>query len=159
MITIEIRGGEGFKNVLLAKRDLLLNALRQKIDALDAMLQMKVQGKMEGDVVQSHTHHAAGSVRVIPAKIDGNVVRGSVEAGGGVAPYFRFIEEGTAPHLIRPVNKQALAFMIDGKQVFAKLVHHPGTKATHLLRDSFDELRDIAADELQKTVDEVISGT
>lgn len=33
---------------------------------------------------------------------------------------------GTRPHIIRPVRARALRFMIGGRVVFAKLVHHPG---------------------------------
>lgn len=40
-----------------------------------------------------------------------------------------FMEEGTAPHVIRPVNKKALRFTSGGNEVFAKKVNHPGIKA------------------------------
>ena len=39
----------------------------------------------------------------------------------------RLLEEGTVPHLIRPVEASTLHFYIDGEEVFTKLVHHPGT--------------------------------
>lgn len=38
-----------------------------------------------------------------------------------------YMEEGTRPHAIRPRRKKALRFVIDGKEVFAKRVNHPGT--------------------------------
>lgn len=37
-----------------------------------------------------------------------------------------FMEEGTAPHVIKPKNKKALRFTIGGKTIFAKQVNHPG---------------------------------
>jgi len=78
-----------------------------------------------------------------------------------MADYGLYVEMGTAPHIIRPKNKKALAFAKfggrrvqhdDGKvstefkfggkkhltdAVFAKEVHHPGTKAQPFIRNTF----------------------
>ena len=47
--------------------------------------------------------------------------------------YARFVNDGTAPHIIRPRNAQALRFRIGGRVVYAKVVHHPGTRAKPFL--------------------------
>jgi hypothetical protein len=47
------------------------------------------------------------------------------------ASYAPFVEFGTAPHEIRPVNAKVLANKKTG-QFFGTLVHHPGTKKIHL---------------------------
>ena len=39
------------------------------------------------------------------------------------------LETGTSPHLIVPVDASVLHFKIDGKDVFTKMVYHPGTVA------------------------------
>jgi hypothetical protein len=44
------------------------------------------------------------------------------------ASYAPYVEFGTRPHIIRPVNALALANRETG-QFFGTLVHHPGTKA------------------------------
>lgn len=44
------------------------------------------------------------------------------------ASYAPYVEFGTAPHIIRAVNKRVLANTQTG-QVFGPVVHHPGTKA------------------------------
>jgi len=44
------------------------------------------------------------------------------------ASYAPFVEFGTAPHDIRPVNKRVLANAKTG-EIYGTLVHHPGTKA------------------------------
>lgn len=44
------------------------------------------------------------------------------------AAYAPFVEFGTAPHIIRPVNARVLANPKTG-EIFGTLVHHPGTKA------------------------------
>ena len=39
------------------------------------------------------------------------------------------LETGTSPHLIEPVMANVLHFKINGEDIFAKRVHHPGTVA------------------------------
>lgn len=47
--------------------------------------------------------------------------------------YAAFVNDGTAPHIIRPRNKQVLRFVVGGRVVFAKVVHHPGTRPNPFL--------------------------
>ncbi len=47
--------------------------------------------------------------------------------------YAEFVHDGTPPHDIRPRTKRALKFTIGGQVVFAKVVHHPGTRARPFL--------------------------
>ena len=44
------------------------------------------------------------------------------------AQYAPYVEFGTAPHIIKPVNARVLANAKTG-EIFGTLVHHPGTKA------------------------------
>lgn len=60
-------------------------------------------------------------------------VSGSVHA---LADYAAPVHEGSRPHLIRPRKAQALRFQIGGRTVFAKLVHHPGSRARPFLRNA-----------------------
>lgn len=50
--------------------------------------------------------------------------------------YAPYLEEGTRPHIIRPKRAKALRFKVGGRTVYAKIVHHPGTKAGHVLTDA-----------------------
>jgi hypothetical protein len=46
-----------------------------------------------------------------------------------VAPYARFVHDGTRPHLILPKKKKALRWPVNGRFVFSKKgVKHPGNK-------------------------------
>lgn len=48
------------------------------------------------------------------------------------------VEFGTQPHVITPKNKKALHWKDrNGKDVFAKKVNHPGTKAQPFIRNVF----------------------
>lgn len=54
-----------------------------------------------------------------------------------VAPYASYIERGTRPHVIRPVRARMLRFTVgQGTVVFAREVHHPGTKPYRILTDA-----------------------
>ena len=55
------------------------------------------------------------------------------------APYGRFVEEGTRPHVISARNVRALRFSTGGSIVFAKNVKHPGTKPVRMLRRGVSE--------------------
>lgn len=50
-------------------------------------------------------------------------------AGSTSKPDLRkWIRDGTAPHEIRPRVASVLSFDVGGEHVFARLVHHPGTR-------------------------------
>lgn len=63
------------------------------------------------------------------------------------AQYSADIEYGTGAHIIEPVTAKALHFKKDGKEVFAKLVHHPGTKPNPIMRN--------AANQVQKEIPQI----
>jgi HK97 gp10 family phage protein len=64
-------------------------------------------------------------------KLAGSIVKEVTEGEASIsalAPYAVYVEKGTAPHEIRPVNASVLAFEVGGDMVFTRLVRHPGTK-------------------------------
>lgn len=66
----------------------------------------------------------------------------SVYTIGSDVEYADMVHGGTRPHIIRPKTKQVLRFKVGGKTVFARVVHHPGTKARPFLDRA---LREVAA--------------
>jgi len=54
-----------------------------------------------------------------------------------ILDYGKYVEWGTPPHVIYPKNAKALHWKSGGKDVFAKVVHHPGTRAQPFIRPSF----------------------
>lgn len=54
-----------------------------------------------------------------------------------MADYGKYVEFGTAPHIIKAKNGQALKFEMNGKTVFAKSVVHPGTRPNPFIRTTF----------------------
>lgn len=56
-----------------------------------------------------------------------------------VAPYAGYVEFGTGPHEIRPKKPGGvLVFQINGTTVFARVVHHPGTRAQPFVEEAFE---------------------
>ncbi len=64
--------------------------------------------------------------------------RPAVTVGFSGVPYGIHHHDGTRPHIIRPRRKKVLAFYLPkaGKVIFAREVHHPGTKPNRFLTDS-----------------------
>lgn len=56
-------------------------------------------------------------------------------------PYAPFVEAGTGPHIIRPVNASVLHFFSGGKEIFAREVHHPGFQGRFFIRKTRDEVK------------------
>ena len=67
-------------------------------------------------------------------------VEGRVAESADV-PYAKWVNDGTSAHDILPSKAKALAFVVGGKQVFAKIVHHPGTKANPYMTGTFQAMR------------------
>lgn len=85
------------------------------------------------------TGRLRSSIRAEPPRIFS--LRGVCKVGSDLE-YAGFVNDGTAPHDIRPRSKQVLKFTVGGRTVFAKVVHHPGTRANPFLDRA---LREVAA--------------
>lgn len=80
------------------------------------------------------TGRYAESIHVTDTQVLGNNVLTSIvtdatvtaKSNGNEYNLGKLLEEGTNPHEIRPVEANVLHFQIDGEDIFAKLVHHPG---------------------------------
>jgi HK97 gp10 family phage protein len=60
-----------------------------------------------------------------------------------LAPYARFVVEGTRPHEIHPAGASVLVFKAaSGDLVFTRLVRHPGTKPNPFLQRAVDKARE-----------------
>lgn len=47
--------------------------------------------------------------------------------------YAPYVHDGTRPHVIRPRSARVLRFVVDGRVVYARVVHHPGTRGKPFL--------------------------
>ena len=110
--------------------------------------------KLSGDVLNVRTGALRSSVSHEIAD-DGDTVTVKVFSSG--VPYAAIHEYGgvTKPHDIVPTKAKALHFVMGGKDVFAKVVHHPGSRMPErsYIRSSLTDLledgnldRGVAAD-------------
>ena len=112
-------------SVEVSTRGLRFNSV---IDKLSKELRQKLIERL-ADVALSSAFYGAPWRT---GRLAGSIVKeiGDAEAEVQVlAPYAVFVEKGTAPHEIRPVNASVLAFEAGGRIVFTPLVKHPGTRA------------------------------
>lgn len=124
--TVELSGAT---DALGKMPDAVVDAVAKKVRALTTNLQHHiVADKLQGQVLQHRSGALSRSIAQ-EVQVDGAVATGRVFSSGDVK-YAAIHEFGgqTAPHDILPTKAQALAFMIGGEQVFAKIVHHPGSK-------------------------------
>jgi hypothetical protein len=54
--------------------------------------------------------------------------------------YAPAVEDGSRPHIIRPRRGKYLVFVAGGRRVFARSVHHPGTKGRHMFAQSIPDI-------------------
>lgn len=109
-----------------SKRQALIDVLSGRIDSTNAAFMERVQGNLSGAVLQTRSGKLLSSVMQEPTQLDGDTLYGAVTAGGDLAPYGIYFEEGgTSYYEIRPINARVLAFMMGGQQLFAKVVNHP----------------------------------
>lgn len=57
------------------------------------------------------------------------------------APQAKWTEDGTRPHIIRARRGKVLRFVVGGRTVFARSVHHPGNKGTHWFTKTVTQAR------------------
>lgn len=125
--TIELRVSiDQLQDYVESRRASLIDVLAGRIDATNAAFAERVRGNLTGGVLQQRSGKLLSTVMQEPAQLDGDTLYGAVTAGGDLAPYGIYFEEGgTGYYEIRPVNARVLAFMSGGQQLFAKVVNHP----------------------------------
>ncbi len=93
-----------------------------------------------------------GLRRAIDWSINKDLLVGRIFVDLKKAPYAPYLEYGVRPHIIKPVHKKALHFKIDGEDVFAKTVHHPGFNERPYMRpalwNNMENIKKIFREEL-----------
>ena len=73
--------------------------------------------------------------------------------------YRMMVQTGTKPHDIRPKTKKVLRFKVKGEVVFARIVHHPGTKANPYITRAIEATKKRLPEFADKAVKEAERGT
>jgi phage gpG-like protein len=144
MFALEVDGLQDASARLEAYPAALTAALDDKAAELAAALVDLVQNdKLSGAVLSIRSGALRDSI-VASVSADADGVAASVGSEGDVK-YAAIQEYGgkTSAHEILPVKAQALAFVIDGVQHFARRVEHPGSLIPErsYLRSSLDDMQ------------------
>lgn len=73
------------------------------------------------------------------------------------AAHAAFVEFGTAPHIITPKNVKALHFDVEGEEVFALYVLHPGTAPQMIIHNAKKANMAAIVDAIRSGVAEALS--
>lgn len=68
------------------------------------------------------------------------------------------LENGTKPHIIEPVDAKVLHFTINGEDIFAKIVYHPGFVARPHFTPALNKNKSLYIAELNKAVERALNG-
>jgi phage gpG-like protein len=155
MLQISIDGAAEFSSRLDALPDQLRAALTAKVQALAEALYAQVVGvNLSGSVLNARSGALRDSVQ-IDVQAENARIDATIYSNGDV-PYAAILEFGgkTAAHEILPGKASALAFLANGKQVFARKIQHAGSNfaARSYLGGALDE----ASGEIGSTLREVV---
>ena len=144
MLSLSLDGVEALDAKLSAYPETLTASLGKAADRLAAALVDKIVGeKLSGGLLQTGTGALAASIAADVA-VDSDGI--GVTVGSSGVKYAAIQEYGgkTPAHEILPVKGQALAFVVDGAQRFARSVQHPGSQIPErsYLRSSLAEMSD-----------------
>lgn len=125
---------------------LLAQALRRTVELASAYAKQSV-------LFRSHTYGLRSSITGLVVGGFGGVAG----AGGGPmgrimasAPYAKFVEDGTAPHIILPRRKKWLRFEQNGQIRFSRGVFHPGTEPRPFMAEAAARATPILQREVQQ---------
>jgi phage gpG-like protein len=133
-----------------------LDALKEKVQALASALYAQVVGvNLSGSVLNGRSGALRDSIQIDVQSQDSRI-DAEIFSDGDV-PYAAILEFGgkTAAHEILPDKARALAFLTNGKQVFARRIQHPGS--TFAARSYLGGALDDASGEIASTLREVIA--
>jgi len=124
-------------SVEVSTRGLQFNSV---IDKLSKELKQKLIERLADVAWASAFYGAPWRTGRLAGSIIKEVGDGEAEVQA-LAAYAVFVEFGTAPHEIRPVNASVLAFEVGGKMVFTPVVRHPGTKPNPFMERAAEDTR------------------
>lgn len=121
--------------------------LRISRTALERLLRLP-GGLVHRNIARRTERVAQTARRLAPGRM-GDQIRTRVEGRGrdvvGIVSSHHaatvFVVHGTRPHVIRPVERTVLRFTVGGQVVYARVVHHPGTRPNPFLLEALRSAR------------------
>jgi hypothetical protein len=143
MLTVTLTGADKLGAKLDGLAPAVLAAAAAKSAALADQLLGLIRLKLGGAVLQPRSGALAASIGVDGPTVTEDTVATTIFSRGDLK-YPAIQEYGgvTAPHDILPSRAKALAFLAGGEEVFARIIHHPGSRVPErsYLRSSLAEM-------------------
>lgn len=128
----------------------LRRILLARMHGVTLRVKARVQKKLSGEVLKVRSGALHRSI-LSEVKEETNEIIGRVFSSGDVK-YARIHEFGgtTRAHIIEPRRAPVLAFVMGGNTVFARRVHHPGSRMPErsFMRSTLTELRGVIVHDL-----------
>ena len=161
MLTVQITNADALSERLQNAPAAIQSALRTKAADLAERLRKHVtDDKLSGQVLQTRSGALKASITAEVDDDGGQIVARLFSAGD--IKYAAIQEYGgrTAPHDIVPDKAKALAFLVHGAPVFAKVVHHPGSQipARSYLRSALADMGDQIVAEFRDAALDALNG-
>jgi phage gpG-like protein len=155
MLSVTLTGADALDSQLDALPAAVTAVVAAKSAALAGQLLERARQKLSGAVLQPRSGALAASLGVDGPTLTADAVVTTIFAGGDLK-YAAIQEYGgvTSPHDILPSRAKALAFMTSAGEVFAKLVHHPGSRIPErsYLRSSLADMAETIDAEMKAAV-------
>ena len=161
MLTVQLAGADALSERLQNAPAAIQSALRTKAADLAERLRKHVtDDKLSGQVLQTRSGALKASITAEVDDDGGQIVARLFSAGD--IKYAAIQEYGgrTAAHDILPDKAKALAFLVHGAPVFAKVVHHPGSQipARSYLRSALADMGDQIVAEFRDAALDALNG-
>ena len=144
-------------SALRSKGPRVVAALMSKLNILMFGLSKSVQTqKLSGQMLTPRTGKLRASVHPVLATLSGTRISAAVEAAGSPLAYGNILHEGSRAHTVVATKARMLAFLVDGKQRFAKAVSHPGTTPKPFMSATEQESATMIHSELEQTLRQVV---
>ena len=109
----------------------------------------------------------ASSIHAKPTKSDGitittdivtDVMTPVAKSSGKSYNLGFLLENGTKPHIIEPIDANVLHFQINGEDIFARIVHHPGFRAMPHFTPALNKNKRLYKEEIAKAIERSFNG-
>ena len=159
MFSADFDSGQAMIDRLAGAADLVTQLVSAKMTEMAEELRKHVvDDKLSGQVLKRRSGKLANSIRA-EVTADGNGIGVRVFSEG--VPYADIHEYGgkTRAHDIYPDKAKVLAFVMGGRKVFARVVHHPGSQMPErsYMRSSAAELHAHIAEEVAEAARQALS--
>lgn len=132
---------KGFNEVIAASRRLAAIISPQTVETLGTTLTERALAITKKETPGKGRVRSLWEVRkVVQAGYYEGTIRNQLEATDVGRLLLEVLEGGSHPHEIRPGTSRVLRFVVNNKEIFTRLVHHPGTRPYNMVLKAYIDI-------------------